>query len=149
MTVDAVCTRDVATVRPSDALLDVARVMRDRHVGDVVVVGDGEGRRPIGILTDRDIVVGIVAVTPDKLEMLRVEDVMNRELATVKSSAALDAALRTMRERGVRRLPVVGADGRLAGIVTFDDLVAALARELGDLATVVVRERQREERVRV
>lgn len=147
MTVDTVCTRDVVTVRPADSLLDAARVMRDYHVGAVVVGADGG--RPVGILTDRDIVVGIVAVAPDKLDVLRVEDVMNRDLVTVKSSDTLTAALRTMRNRGVRRLPVVGADGLLAGIVTFDDLVSAMARELGDLATVVVRGRQREERVRV
>lgn len=147
MTVDAICTHDVVSVRSSDSLLDVARLMRDRHVGDVVVV-DGDGR-PIGIVTDRDIVVGIVALTPDKLDALRVEDVMVRDVATIKTTDAVDAALRTMRARGVRRLPVVRTDGVLAGIVTFDDLVAAMARELGELATVVVRERQREERMRV
>ncbi|HEU4627310.1 MAG TPA: CBS domain-containing protein [Steroidobacteraceae bacterium] len=149
MVVDNVCTRDVATVRPSDTLFDAARVMRDRHVGDVIVTDDENNPRPVGILTDRDIVVGILAVAPDKLETLLVEDVMSRDLATAQASDALDKALRAMRARGVRRLPVVASDGRLIGIVTFDDLVAAMARELGELATVVARERQREERMRI
>lgn len=145
MTVGEACTRDVVTVGRSDSVLDVARIMRDRHVGDVVVLeGEGRGTRPVGILTDRDIVVGIVAQTPDKLGMLRVEDVMTVELVTVSVGDTVDAALDVMRARGVRRVPVVAADGYLAGIVTFDDLVGVIARELNELMGVVASERRRE-----
>lgn len=148
MTMGDVCTRDVVAVQRTDTVLDVARVMRDRHVGDVVVLSDEPGAGPLGMLTDRDIVVGIVAVTPDKLEMLQVNDVMSGELATVSVADSLDTALGIMRDRGVRRLPVLETSGGLAGIVTFDDIVGVLARSLADLATVVGRERRQEERMR-
>jgi CBS domain-containing protein len=149
MTVGEVCTRDVVWVGREDSVLAVAKIMRDRHVGNVVVVdGDGPRRRPVGILTDRDIVVGIVAQAPDKMTELQVADVFTSELLTIAAEDTIESALDIMRDRGIRRLPVVGIDGRLRGIVTFDDLVRVTARQLMDLAQVVSRERQREEQFR-
>jgi CBS domain-containing protein len=149
MTVGEVCTREVVSVRREDSVLTVARLMRDRHVGNVVVVdGDGAQKRPVGILTDRDIVVGIVAQAPDKIAELQVDDVFTGELLTVCAEDPIETALDVMRDRGIRRLPVVGFDGRLRGIVTFDDMLNVMARELTDLAGVVGRERRREEHLR-
>jgi len=150
MTVGEICTRQVVTARPDDAVLDIARLMRDKHVGDVVILGNGsELTRPIGILTDRDIVVGILAKAPDKLDTLRVGDVMTGELVTAKESDTLEAALAAMRTGGVRRLPVVNSHGLLRGILTFDDIVELMSEELNDLAKVVTTEqhREREERI--
>jgi CBS domain-containing protein len=149
MTVGEICTRDVVSVRRDDSVLAVAMIMRDKHVGTVVVVdGDGIHRRPIGILTDRDIVVGIVAQAPDKIAELQVGDVFTAELLTVASEDPVQTALDMMRDRGIRRLPVVGIDGRLRGIVTFDDLIGVIAHQLLDLSHVVGRERRREEQHR-
>jgi CBS domain-containing protein len=149
MTVGEICTREVVTVRREDTVLEIAKVMRDRHVGTVIVVeGEGSRVRPVGILTDRDIVVGIVAQAPDKIVQLQVADVFTRELLTVGAEDPMATALDIMRDRGIRRLPVVDEAGRLRGIVTFDDLVAVIARELMDLAHVVGRERRREEQQR-
>lgn len=149
MTIGEVCTRDVVFVRREDSVLDVARLMRDRHVGDVIVVdSDGPNKRPIGIVTDRDIVVGIVAQAPDKLAQLQVRDVCTSELLTVNAADTVDTAVDLMQDRGIRRLPVVEFDGRLRGIVTFDDLFRVLARQLTDLTHVVGRERRREQQLR-
>lgn len=149
MTIGEVCTRDVVSVRREDGVLTVAQIMRDRHVGDVVVLeGDGAERRPVGILTDRDIVVGIVAQAPDKLAQLQVRDVFVGGLLTVNEQDSIDTAIDLMRDRGIRRLPVVDFEGRLRGIVTFDDLLNVLARQFLDLAHVVGRERRREEQLR-
>jgi CBS domain-containing protein len=149
MTVGEVCTRGVVSVRREDGVLTVAQIMRDRHVGDVVVLdGDGVDRRPVGILTDRDIVVGIVAQAPDKLAQLQVRDVFVGGLLTVNEQDSLDTAIDLMRDRGIRRLPVVDFEGRLRGIVTFDDVLSVLARQFLDLAHVVGRERRREEQLR-
>jgi CBS domain-containing protein len=149
MTVGDVCTRGVATVVREDSVLEVARIMRDRHVGNVVVV-DGEGmhKHPIGILTDRDIVVAIVALAPDKLSQLLVGDVFTRDVLTIAAEDSIETALQTMSERGIRRLPVVDFAGRLRGILTFDDVVGVMAQQLTELAQVVRRERQREEQLR-
>lgn len=150
MTVGELCTRQVVTARPDDAIIDVARLMRDKHVGDVVVLGNGpELTRPVGILTDRDIVVGVVAQTPDKLETLRVGDVMTHELVTAQETDTVDTALAAMRSRGVRRLPVVNAHGLLRGILTFDDVIEVMSEELNDLVKVVAREQNRERDVRM
>ena len=149
MTAGEVCTRNVVSVRRDDPVLAVARIMRDRHVGTVVVVdGDGPNRRPIGILTDRDIVVGVVAQAPDKVADLHVSDVFTGELLTISAQDSVDSALQIMRDRGIRRLPVTDHDGRLRGIITFDDLLRIRARQLTELAEVIGRERQREERHR-
>lgn len=149
MTIGEVCTRDVVFVRREDSVLEVARLMRDRHVGDVIVVdSDGPNKRPIGIVTDRDIVVGIVAQAPDKLAQLQVRDVCTSEVLTVNAADTVDTAVDLMQDRGIRRLPVVEFDGRLRGIVTFDDLFRVLARQLTDLTHVVGRERRREQQLR-
>jgi CBS domain-containing protein len=149
MTVGEVCTRDVVVVHRDDSVMEVARIMRDRHVGAVVVVDeDGPRRRPVGIVTDRDIVVGIVALAPDKIGQLQVADVSSSDVLTVGDEDPIETALDVMRDRGIRRLPVVGIDGRLRGIVTFDDLVRVVGHLLGELGHVVDRERRREERLR-
>lgn len=150
MTVGDICTRHVITAQPGDSVLDVARLMRDKHVGDVVVVGDGLAiTRPIGMLTDRDIVVGIVATTPDKLEALRVGDVMTSEVITVGETDPIETAVVAMRSGGVRRLPVVNTHGLLRGILTFDDIIEVMSEELNDLAMVAAREQHRERNARL
>jgi CBS domain-containing protein len=134
------------TAHPDETVAEAAKRMRDRHVGDLLVADTQE--RPMGILTDRDIVVSAVAQSPDKLESLLVSDVMSRDLVTARADETLDDALNAMRTRGVRRLPVVSADGRLEGIVAFDDILEAMSEELGELVGLVAREQRREREAR-
>jgi CBS domain-containing protein len=146
MTLREVCTREVTFSHPDEMVVEAARRMRDRHVGDVVVA-DSQ-RRPIGILTDRDIVVGVVAHAPDRLSSLTVGDVMTAPLVTMRATDSIEAALDIMRARGIRRLPIVGPDGQLEGIVTFDDLMRRLTSEFASLANLVASEIRHERQMR-
>ncbi len=138
------CTRQVVVAPPSLSVDEAARLMRERHVGCIVVVEQGDGGRlPMGILTDRDIVMAVVAKDADA-KTLRVGDVMTATLASVRESDTLYDVLSTMRSRGVRRVPVTGPHGTLAGILTLDDVLNGLAGQLQALGSVVGRERRQE-----
>jgi CBS domain-containing protein len=144
MAVGEICNREVVIAKKTLSVVDAAQLMRKHHVGDLVVVEERNGRRhPVGIVTDRDIVVEVVAaeVNPDGL---KVGDIMGPEVATVRESEGLFEALRYMRGKGVRRMPVVDRDGGLIGILTLDDLLSLLAEEMTELAKLVSHERQRE-----
>lgn len=121
--------RQVVSVSLETPVIEAARRMRDARVGCVVVSRD---HHPVGILTDRDIAVRVVAEgrDPDKT---RVSDVVTYDAITLQTSDTRQTALIRMREHGVRRLPIVNEEGKLAGMVTSDDLIALLARELLDL----------------
>jgi len=113
----------------SDTAVDVARRMRDRRVGCVVVTRDGH---PIGILTDRDLAIRVIADGRDP-QRTAVSEIVTYDVTTLPHDATIETALRTMRERGVRRLPIVSGEGKVTGIVTADDLTVLLAQELADL----------------
>ena len=148
MAVGEICNREVVIAERSLSVVHAAQLMRTHHVGDLVVVEARDGRKhPVGILTDRDIVVGVVAAGVNP-ESLKVGDIMGPEVATVRESEGLFAALRYMRDKGVRRMPVVGSDGELIGILSLDDLLELLSEEMGALARLVVCERDREVRIR-
>jgi CBS domain-containing protein len=144
MTVGEVSKSPVVTAHPDETILEVARRMREHHVGDVVVADSQH--RPIGMLTDRDIVVSAVAQSSDRIQALLVGDVMTREPVTARPTEDLHAALDRMRTSGIRRLPVVGSDGQLEGILTFDDILKVMSLELSELIGLVARE-QKQERV--
>jgi CBS domain-containing protein len=122
--------------------------MRDHHVGTVVVVDGERSERPTGILTDRDIVVSAVAESPDKVASLQVGDVMTRDVITTRPGAPLRSALSTMHSRGIRRLPVVSGDGRLEGLIAFDDILEVTSEELSELVGLVAREQKVERALR-
>lgn len=147
-TVGDICVRHVAVAPPHLSVDEAARLMRERHVGCVVVVEQGDGGRlPSGVLTDRDIVTAVVAKDVDA-KTLRVGDVMSPSVVTVREDDSLYDALTLMRHHGVRRLPVVGAHGVLAGLVALDDVVGALAGQLQAAALVVGRELRHEAALR-
>ena len=140
------CNRKVVIANKAESLHDAAARMRSEHVGSVVVVRDGpRGRRvPVGMLTDRDIVVAVLARTDRHLSAITVEDAMTADPETVREGEDLALTLKKMRDRGIRRMPVVNAAGELEGIACFDDLLEYLAGELGDLATLLSRGRESE-----
>ena len=148
MNAGEICNREVVIVSRDTSLVEAARLMREHHVGSLVVVLERDGKRvPVGILTDRDIVVAVVARELDA-RRLSVADAMSAGVFAVREQDGLTEVLRAMREHGVRRLPVVAASGALAGIVTIDDLLELVAEELGDFVRTVGRERLRETRTR-
>ena len=129
--------------RPEQPLAQAARTMIAGHVGSLVVVDDGGGRRPVGILPDRDIVRGQLRLGAD-LFCLTVRDVMTPDPLTIAADAGVTQAIEAMRVRAVRRAPVVDGGGEVVGIITLDDLLPAVARELGELATLIGTQARRE-----
>jgi CBS domain-containing protein len=149
MTVGEFCNRQVVIARTDESLAEAARRIRDFHVGTLIVVDDRDGRRiPVGMLTDRDLVVSVLAGDGRDVDALVVGDVMTTELVTAREDENLLDALKKMRSFGVRRLPIVNDKGGLEGILTFDDLIDLISEELSDLTNLVAREQKREREVR-
>lgn len=145
MTAGTLCNRDVVVALKSEGIVDAARRMRTLHVGDLVVVdATPAGPVPIGIVTDRDIVVEVVAGAPNHIDYLLVGDVMSEDVVTAREDEPVAAVLKTMETHGVRRLPVVDARGMLVGIVTLDDILARLAPDMGEVVGIIAAEQRRE-----
>ena len=141
------CNREVVVIERHASVAEAAALMREYHVGSVVVVDAPDGaRKPVGVLTDRDIVMEFVTrdVSPDDVEA---GDAVAAELVTVDSETALFETIEVMKRHGVRRVPVVDAEGGLVGLFASDDAIELLAEQLGDLVALVSRQ-QRNESVR-
>jgi CBS domain-containing protein len=150
MTIGSICKKNVVVAPKDERIVDAAKRMRMLHVGAIVVVAQRQGVQvPIGILTDRDIVLSVVASDPEHLPCLLVGDAMSDDLVTVRTETELADGLKLMQQRGIRRLPVVDSAGGIVGIVTADDIIRFLAEELGDLVELLNREEQVERRARV
>lgn len=149
MRIDEVCTGEVVDIPPEASIREAAHRMRVKHVGCLVVVDrpDGEGV-PVGMLTDRDIVVSVVSPGIDA-DVLTVGDVMSRPVTTCGENDDLFEALERMRETGVRRLPVVNAAGGVVGLLSADDVVSALGWHLRELSRALTTEQVREMAQRV
>jgi CBS domain-containing protein len=148
MSVNHILNPNVATATADQSIVEAAVLMRQEHVGDLVVVQRrGEAQVPIGIITDRDIVVTVVAkrVASDSVT---VGDAMTRNVLTVREDSSLEFALREMRRYGVRRAPVVRANGDLVGVIAVDDLIQHLAVQLTRLADLIRLEQDAEGRAR-
>jgi CBS domain-containing protein len=150
MFVSELSRRNVITVRKTDPVIAAARLMRQHHVGYLVVVEPdftGATQRPVGVLTDRDIVVGVVAQDAN-LDALTVGDVMTPDPVVVLQTDPVAVALQEMRRIGVRRVPVVGSVGELCGVLSLDDVLDLLAGELKNLAGAVRNEQRFEGELR-
>jgi|KBSSwiStaDraftv2_1062776.scaffolds.fasta_scaffold1670566_1 CBS domain-containing protein len=131
--------KDVASVPASATLESVSKLMRKSHVGSVVVTGEGNSK-PVGIVTDRDIVLEVVAQGLDPAK-LTAGDVMTTSPVLARPDDDVLWTLKTMRDRGVRRMPVVDAKGDLAGIIAFDDVMQHVGTTLADIAQLIGTER--------
>jgi predicted transcriptional regulator len=150
MTVGDICTRNVVVAPKSEMIVDAAKRMRTSHVGDLVVVEPRDGRHmPIGIITDRDIVMSVVAGDPQHMQYLLVGDVMNTDLITAQEQDSIETGLQKMHEHGVRRLPIVDGAGALVGILTLDDVLQCLTAQQNELVALVAKEQQHERQYRV
>ena len=144
-TIASICNRDVAFTTRETTVAAGAKLMRHGHVGSLVVVEkmNGGKRVPVGIVTDRDIIVEVIATGLDP-SVITVGDIMSENLVVGRESDTVLETLEIMRFKGVRRLPTVDRDGQLVGIVTVDDLLEMLAEELNELARIVAREQSHE-----
>lgn len=149
MSVGQFCNRETIIADRQTPIVDVAKLMRQHHVGSVIVTEDlGDGAVvPVGIVTDRDLVVEILAAEVDP-EQVTVGDVMSYELVTAHEDDRLWDTLQRMRVKGVRRIPVVDRHGALKGVLTSDDLLEILSGELSELAKLMGREQLREKEKR-
>lgn len=137
MPVGAVCNYNVATISRDADVVEAAERMRTQHVGDLIVVEERAGGRfPVGIITDRDIVVAVVAKGAPAASVT-VGDAMTVALLTVNKDNGIEHALREMRRAGVRRAPVVDEAGLLVGVLSIDDVIDHVAVQLGHIADII------------
>jgi CBS domain-containing protein len=143
MNVGSICNRRVVSVSPQLDIQAAAERMREEHIGFLVVVPEQPRgpQPPLGVLTDRDIVVAVVAKRADPAT-LKVGDVMSIQPVVTGESDSIDLALRTMRRAGVRRLPVVNGRGEVIGVLSLDDLLEFVATEMESLSGAVRNGRQ-------
>jgi len=148
MSIGKFCNRNVVCAKRETSVVDAALLMRRHHIGDVVVVDEtSEGRRPVGIVTDRDLVVEVLSAGLDP-GAVKVGDLLIRPLVTIEEGTGYMEAVRLMASRGVRRIPVVSPGGLLVGIVSFDDLLHQLAVPLAELSELAIREWRQEAQAR-
>jgi CBS domain-containing protein len=148
MNAGELCNRDVITITRDAGIIDAAKLMRDHHVGCLVVVENREGQTdPVGILTDRDIVMEVIAEECGIADV-SVGDVMSYALLKVNEKETVFDTAQRMRARGVRRVPVIRDSGELAGILALDDILELLSEELTLLARLTTREAEQEQKKR-
>lgn len=148
MSVGEICNREVVTAERQTSIVEAAKIMRKNHIGSIVVVDHVEHPcRPLGIVTDRDLAIEVMAkdLAP---ESVTVDQIMGRELLTARENDGIWETILRMRAMGVRRLPVIDRNGSLVGILSMDDLLEFLASELSDLAKLIRREASREREIR-
>jgi CBS domain-containing protein len=145
MTIGEICTRNTVVTTRDTTMAAAAELMREHHVGTLVVVDAANGGRrvPVGIVTDRDAVVEVMATGLDP-SAITVGDIMAQDLVTARENEGVLETMQIMRYKGVRRLPIVGKSGELIGIVSIDDLLEVLAEEISELAKIISREQARE-----
>ena len=149
MPIGEFCNREVVFATRETSIPEAAQLMRKFHVGDLVVVDEIDSKRvPVGIVTDRDIVIEIVSQSLDFNEF-SVGDIMSPQLISVQEKEGVFETIRLMRAKGIRRIPVVNQEGGLEGIVSADDILDLLAEEMTELAKVVPREQEREAKTKI
>lgn len=149
MRVANLATKNVATIEATASIAAAARVMRNQHVGALVVTSEDDSqKRPIGIITDRDIVVSVVAVGLDP-DAIASGDIMGEQLYVAAPADDAFSTIRQMRVLGVRRAPIVDELGKLAGIFTVDDFIAYLGREITEVSSLIAAEQLDEQSSRL
>lgn len=144
MPIGEFCNREVVFATRKTSISEAAELMRHYHVGDLVVVEEIAGKRvPVGMVTDRDIVIEILAKSLPVADF-SVGEIMGPQLISVQETAGVIETIRLMRTNGIRRIPVIAQDGGLIGIMSVDDMLDLLAEELAELAKVAPREQARE-----
>lgn len=144
MLIGDICTQQVVCTHRNATVSEAARLMREFHVGTLVVAdGEQDSVVPVGLVTDRDIVVGVVGPKLDPDGVI-VGEIMNRTLITAQEDDDVYDTIQKMGLKGIRRLPVVDVDGKLVGIVSEDDLLEQLSREITALAAISQRQQTKE-----
>ncbi|OGT22116.1 MAG: histidine kinase [Gammaproteobacteria bacterium RBG_16_57_12] len=144
MSIGDICNREVIVIQKHESLQDAVELMRAHHVGSLVVVErKGKMNLPVGIITDRDIVIEVIAEKVDS-NSVTVGDVMSDDLLIARETDDVLDTLQQMRDRGVRRLPIVDLHGGLVGILSADDLLDVISEQIADLVKLIAKEQRRE-----
>ncbi|MGL6111161.1 MAG: CBS domain-containing protein [Rubrivivax sp.] len=144
VTLESLATQIIVTATPDTTAMHAAQLMRTHHVGSLVVVDSvSDSGKPVGIVTDRDLVLAVMAEGLDA-SLFTVGDIMSVDLVTALASADLIDATHQMRRRRVRRLIVLDAEGRVVGLAALEDMLEALAREFSELVLALRGARERE-----
>lgn len=133
MTIYTVCQTNVVSVSPYSTIAFVADLMRQKKIGCVIVTED---HKPVGIVTDRDLALRVDLSNVESANH-EISTIMTTEVSTIRKDTGIFEAIQVMKSSKVRRLPVVDMGGRLVGLITVDDLLRLLARELGEIARVI------------
>ena len=148
MTAGEYCNREVTITGPESTIGEAAKLMRQHHVGTLVVVeGEGALNRPLGIVTDRDLVIEVLAQGV-AVDSVTVNDVMSRDPVQVAEGETLLNTIELMQSRGVRRVLVVDEAGSLQGLMSADDAIELIAEAMGNLTRVVRHELSNEQSAR-
>jgi len=148
MRIGGIATLEAVHCKREASVLEAALLMRKHHVGDLIVVDEVAGAlSPVGMLTDRDIVVSLVAEGLDAT-IIEAGDIMSPELLAASEDADVHETIERMRFKGVRRMPVINASGNLVGIISVDDLMEFLAEEMTELSRISLRQQTIEKQVR-
>jgi CBS domain-containing protein len=144
MRVGELCSREVVIIEGPETVTQAARLMGEHHVGALIVVRrKGQTCIPVGIVTDRDLTLRVLARERPRTQP--VTEVMSSDLLIAAEDEEIESALKQMRVRGIRRMPVVNSKGELLGILTYDDIVEWAAEGMRDLAQLLGRERRGEQ----
>ena len=144
MNIGTICSRETIIAKTDDSLLDTARLMRKHHVGSLIIVAPNRhGVRPVGIITDRDIVIQAISEEID-LNNLVAGDIMSSDLLIAREEDDVFEAFERMCMKGVRRMPVVNAEGLLIGVLSIDDLLEVIVNEMKNLVHLFKHEQQKE-----
>lgn len=138
MSVGRICTRVVATAAPEETVREVARRMNEHDVGTLVVVG-GPGEAPLGIVTDRDLVLRCLATNRDP-DQTPLRDVMTVPVQAVDEHTPIEQAMTRMAHAGVRRLVVTGPGGALAGLLSLDDVLELVVDEVAIIGQLLAKQ---------
>lgn len=136
MSIHKLGTQVVIKLNKKSSIIDAAKLMKKHNIGDIIIVENESENKPIGILTDRDIAMKIVADDVD-IKNICVGDAMSYDLLTLKKHQGIQEALDMMSAKGVRRAPILNDDGTISGIASIDDLLILIAGELSSLAKLV------------
>lgn len=148
MSIANLCSREVVVVGRDTTAEQAAQLMRQNHVGDLVIVDEVDGKaKPAGIVTDRDIVLSVVATGLDP-KVFTVGDLVFEKLVTCPQSTGFYEAIQLMRMHGIRRIPVVDEEESLVGILTVDDIVQLMAEEMAELGKLITKEQAHEAEAR-
>ena len=149
MPIGEICVREVVVAQRNTTVQEAAHLMRQHHVGNLLVVDrkNGASGVPVGIVTDRDITISVVATKLDPA-VFTLGDLLTGDLVCASEEQGVFETIQQMRVKGVRRMPVVSRDGNLVGIVSLDDMVQLLADEMNELARLISSEQVREARMK-